>query len=80
MSYFIFPLRQRTTSYKNPPARFGDPRSGSTRTHAGCDLYAPEGTEILAMADGTVIGSPRLFYENVYELRVIVISDKSETL
>jgi uncharacterized protein YgiM (DUF1202 family) len=70
MSYFIFPLRQRTTSYKNPPARFGDPRSGNTRTHAGCDLYAPEGTEILAMADGTVIEGPRLFYENVYELRV----------
>ncbi|MDB9432096.1 SH3 domain-containing protein [Microcystis aeruginosa] len=70
MSYFIFPLRQRTTSYKNSPGRFGNPRSGNTRTHAGCDLYAPEGTEILAMADGTVIEGPRPFYENVYELRV----------
>ncbi|RZG59007.1 M23 family metallopeptidase, partial [Acinetobacter baumannii] len=51
---YLFPLKARTNSYKNGFARFGSNRSGGKRKHAGCDLYAPTGTEIRAMADGKV--------------------------
>ncbi len=51
---YLFPLKVRTNSYKNGFARFGSNRSGGKRKHAGCDLYAPTGTEIRAMADGKV--------------------------
>ncbi len=51
---YLFPLKTRTNSYKNGFARFGSNRSGGKRKHAGCDLYAPTGTEIRAMADGKV--------------------------
>src|ERR1035438_5940841 len=53
-----FPLKHRPKeSYKERPRSFGGPRAGGKRKHAGCDLYAPAGTEVLAVADGTVIGS-----------------------
>jgi uncharacterized protein YgiM (DUF1202 family) len=70
MSYFTFPLRTKPTSYHNYPGRFGDPRSAKTRSHAGCDLYAPKGTEILAMADGQVITGPYSFWGGTYALEV----------
>ena len=51
-----FPMRkQPTQSYKTGMRKFGSNRSDGTRKHAGCDLYAPVGTEILALKDGTVI-------------------------
>ena len=54
---FIFPLRSRPSlSYKTGGRYFGAPRSYG-RKHAGCDLIAPPGTNVLAMADGKVIHS-----------------------
>ncbi len=33
------------------------------RKHAGCDLYADEGTEVLAVKDGTVVGDGFKFFD-----------------
>jgi murein DD-endopeptidase MepM/ murein hydrolase activator NlpD len=43
---------------------FGAPRDGDgrpPRAHAACDLAAPEGTPVYAVADGTVIQGPYQF-------------------
>src|ERR1039457_5859362 len=62
----IFPLRKRpAASYKERPRGFGNPRANGARKHAGCDLYAPVGTEVLAVEDGEVIAGPYLFYDVV---------------
>lgn len=54
----LFPLTFRPSeSYKSGMRAFGSNRSGGTRKHAGCDLYAPAGTPIRAIKDGTVIQS-----------------------
>ncbi|MGR5150170.1 M23 family metallopeptidase [Photobacterium alginatilyticum] len=50
-----FPLKTRPVqSYTVAPRSFGSNRSNG-RKHAGCDLYAPAGTEILSMLDGKVV-------------------------
>ncbi|HCE2379867.1 M23 family metallopeptidase [Vibrio parahaemolyticus] len=50
-----FPLKTRPAqSYTVAPRSFGSNRSNG-RKHAGCDLYAPAGTEILSMLDGKVV-------------------------
>jgi murein DD-endopeptidase MepM/ murein hydrolase activator NlpD len=66
----IFPLFQRPAdSYKTSPRNFGSGRSGGRR-HAGCDLYAPVGTSIRAMAQGTVLVAPYEFYGGTYAFEV----------
>ena len=68
----LFPLRKRpAASYKERPRGFGNPRANGARKHAGCDLYAPVGTEVLAVEDGEVIAGPCWFYDvvNVVEIR-----------
>jgi murein DD-endopeptidase MepM/ murein hydrolase activator NlpD len=66
-----FPLHVRPKeSYKEPPRSFGSSRDHGARKHAGCDLYAPAGTEVLAVEDGTVIRGPYLFYDVVYALEI----------
>ena len=46
----VFPLHVRPKeSYKEPPRSFGSSRDHGARKHAGCDLYAPAGTEVLAV-------------------------------
>lgn len=65
-----FPLRQRPAlSYQGGERYFGAPRS-ETRVHAACDLVVPAGTPVFAVADGTVIQMPTLFYEGTYELQI----------
>jgi murein DD-endopeptidase MepM/ murein hydrolase activator NlpD len=44
-----------------PPRSFGAPRSKGKRKHAGCDLYAPVGTNVHAVAGGK-IAIHRAFY------------------
>ena len=42
-------------SWRVRPRSFGAPRNNGKRQHAGCDLYAPPGTPVFAVADGTVL-------------------------
>lgn len=42
-------------SYKTGMGAFGADRASGKRKHAGCDLYAPKGTPIKAVLDGSVI-------------------------
>ena len=56
-------------SWHVSPLRFGARRAGGKRKHAGCDLYAPIGTPVYAVADGTVMGFVA-FYMGTYALTV----------
>ncbi|WID99688.1 M23 family metallopeptidase (plasmid) [Bosea vestrisii] len=55
-------------SWKTGIRRFGAYRT-RTRVHAGCDLYAPDGTPMHAVADGEIIIF-RLFYKNAWAVTV----------
>jgi len=67
----IFPLRRRPKeSYKERPRAFGSPRGKGGRKHAGCDLYALAGSEVLAVEDGTVVRGPYSFYDVVSAIEV----------
>jgi murein DD-endopeptidase MepM/ murein hydrolase activator NlpD len=57
-------------SYKTGGRKFGAPRA-SGRRHAGCDLIAPAGTEIFAVADGIVTEPITIFYNNNVKALVI---------
>lgn len=51
----LFPPKFRPkVSYHQGERKFGARRDHGARHHAGCDLYAPVGTEVLAVAHGTV--------------------------
>jgi hypothetical protein len=70
MADFIFPLRKKPAQdYTSGGRAFGSMRAGN-RKHAGCDLIAFPGTEILAMADGVVSRGPYYFYEGTYALEI----------
>jgi murein DD-endopeptidase MepM/ murein hydrolase activator NlpD len=65
-----FPLRTRPTAdYHMGGLRFGASRDNG-RKHAGCDLVAPKGAEIIAVDDGTVINGPYAFYHGTFALEV----------
>ncbi len=68
---FIFPLKIKpegdfTTGEKAFRAR----RSHGKRLHAGCDLYAPVGTEVRAVGDGIIVQGPSKFYAGTYAIYV----------
>src|SRR5688500_18491310 len=66
----LFPLRNRPThSYRESPCCFAVQRKEG-RLHAGCDLYAPAGTEVLAMADGAVLQDPYDFFRGTKALEI----------
>jgi murein DD-endopeptidase MepM/ murein hydrolase activator NlpD len=62
-------LGARPLSYKQRPGRFGNNRSGG-RLHAGCDLYAPVGTPVLAVADGVALLYNPYFYQGTGEPQI----------
>ncbi len=49
---------------------FGYSRDHGARLHAGCDLYAPVGTPIFAIAAGEIILAPYPFYLGTHALEV----------
>jgi murein DD-endopeptidase MepM/ murein hydrolase activator NlpD len=70
---FFFPFKESdlpTQDWISGMRCFGAKRSGGKRAHAGCDLYAPVGTTIHAIASGTVTLGPYLFYDGTYALEV----------
>lgn len=70
-SKFYFPLdRIPSRSWKTGMGSFGSRRGGGSRAHAACDLYAPSGTIIYAIADGTVIEEPYDFYAGTFALEI----------
>jgi murein DD-endopeptidase MepM/ murein hydrolase activator NlpD len=56
-------------SYKAGGRRFGADRADG-RKHAGCDLIAPKGTEIYAVADGRILHPPHYFYRGTWAFSV----------
>lgn len=67
----VFPLRNRPKEcFRVSPRSFGSSRAGGARKHAGVDLYAPVGTEILAIDDGVVLRGPYLFYAGTQAIEI----------
>jgi murein DD-endopeptidase MepM/ murein hydrolase activator NlpD len=67
----VFPVPQWTeASYHIAPRSFGSIREHGKRLHAGCDLYAPLDSPILAVSDGVVIQGPYDFYSGTDALEV----------
>ena len=66
--YWPVPDWISTYSYKQNPRNFGSKRAGG-RVHAGCDLYAPLGAPVLAIADGRVLES-RDFYLGTFQVTI----------
>ncbi|MEY4588523.1 MAG: hypothetical protein RL497_599 [Pseudomonadota bacterium] len=68
---YSFPLPVLPSqSYKAGGCRFGANRDKGGRKHAGCDLIAPPGTPICAIADGKIHENPYYFYNGTYALEV----------
>ena len=69
-----FPFRRSPAfPYAGPGAgmrAFGARRSSGARAHAGVDLYAPDFTDVLAMADGVVTRGPYPFYLRTFAVEV----------
>ena len=49
---------------------FGSRRSKGKRAHAGVDLYFPDFTPVLAVAEGTVVRAPYPFYAETYAVEI----------
>jgi murein DD-endopeptidase MepM/ murein hydrolase activator NlpD len=58
-----------SASYKTGGRRFGADRADG-RKHAGCDLIAPKGTPIFAVADGRILHPPHYFYHGTWAFSV----------
>ena len=69
-SNYLFPLQKsyQDKGYHAGARSFGWNRDGGRR-HAGCDLYAPLGSEIYAVADGVIIDY-HFFYWKTFALEV----------
>ncbi len=50
-----FPAPKYNGNYKQGQAQFNWRRGGGARTHAGCDLYAPLESDVVAITDGVVV-------------------------
>lgn len=66
--YWPVPEWIASQSYKQHPRNFGTKRSKG-RMHAGCDLYAPLGSPVTAITDGTVIESG-MFYLGTAQITI----------
>lgn len=58
----VFPMKARPAlSYHSGGRKFGALRDDGKRLHAGCDLIAPIGTPVYAVADGEIIAFYHFF-------------------
>ncbi len=53
--WFWRPIREGETNWTDKVYPYGSTRGGTLRPHHGVEFYVPAGTEVLAVADGTVI-------------------------
>jgi murein DD-endopeptidase MepM/ murein hydrolase activator NlpD len=68
-SFMLFPLSfVPKESFKVAPRKFGAPRANG-RKHAACDLYAPPGSGVYAVAAGKIIAF-KPFYEEVFQITI----------
>lgn len=67
--YFPLAIKPQNNFTPGSSRGFGDARSGGKRHHAGVDLIAPPGTQIKAIADGTIVNFYS-FYSGTYALFV----------
>lgn len=71
---FTFPTKNKSTRICEEAGdgigAFGASRDGGSRKHAGCDLYGNPGDTLYAIADGTLIQQPYLFYCDTDALEV----------
>ena len=52
--WFWRPIREGETNWTDKVYPYGSTRGGTLRPHHGVEFYAPVGSEVLAVADGTV--------------------------
>ena len=66
-----FPLKScLIPSYHLPPRAFASRRDNGKRSHAGCDLYTSEGSDVVACEAGTVIRGPVLYYQHTVSIEI----------
>lgn len=66
-----FPAPKYNGNYKQGMAQFNWRRGGGARTHAGCDIYAPLDSDVVAVSDGVVVElSPPGFAGNTEAISV----------
>ncbi|WP_420630447.1 M23 family metallopeptidase [Candidatus Leptofilum sp.] len=53
--WFWRPIREGETNWTDKVYPYGSTRGGTLRPHHGVEFYVPTGTEVIAVADGTVI-------------------------
>jgi peptidoglycan hydrolase-like protein with peptidoglycan-binding domain len=68
---FCFPLAFRPRPDWHSGARnFGARRDSGRRLHAGCDLLGPKGSQIYAIADGTLVRPEYYFYSGTHAVEI----------
>ena len=53
--WFWRPIHEGQTNWTDKVYPYGSTRGGTLRPHHGVEFYVPEGTQVLAVADGTVV-------------------------
>jgi peptidoglycan hydrolase-like protein with peptidoglycan-binding domain len=71
---YKFPLdiKYQDKEYKTGIRAFGSSRDDGKRAHAGCDLYAPAGEKIYAVADGEI----KAYHDFYMQTYVVVVDHK----
>jgi murein DD-endopeptidase MepM/ murein hydrolase activator NlpD len=53
--WFWRPIREGETNWTDKVYPYGSTRGGTLRPHHGVEFYVPAGTDVLAVADGTIV-------------------------
>ena len=57
--WFWRPIREGETNWTDKTYPYGSTRGGTLRPHHGVEFYVPAGTDVIAVADGTVVYAGR---------------------